>query len=315
LAQTLESLDSIDVPAGLQAEILIVDNGSTDGTAEVVRRRKLSKLPIRYVFEPAPGLSNARNTGISSSRGDIVIFTDDDLRFPKRWLDTMCEPIVEKKSAAVAGNVDLAPHLQRPWMTSTHRAWLASTERLDPVEPSDMVGANMAFARSVLDVVPSFDVELGAGALGVGEETLFALQLGKAGLKIHRSSGPAAVHWFDEKRLSRCDWLRAAKCLGAANAYLDYHWRHESFSLLPLRVFRELARYYVHRLLKWRECMSQEGAPDWELWCVENIHRVARYSVESKRPRNYELKGLIKVRGVLGFPDHLPALEGSPRSS
>ena len=279
-----------------------MDNGSTDDTAEVVRKHPAARIPIRYVSEPAPGQTRARNTGLFCFTGDIVIFTDDDLRFPKPWLETMCDPIVEKRGDAVAGSVDLAPYLLRPWMTSTHRAWLASTERLDASEPSEMVGANMAFARTVLDIVPSFDPELGPGALGYGDDTLFSLQLRKAGLKICRSSGPAVLHCFDERRLSRSGWLRAAKSLGSANGYLDYHWRHESVSPAPLRIFRGLARYYFWRLLKWRECLSQEGASDWELWCLANLHRVVQYSVESRRPRNYDREGLVKIRGIVVSP-------------
>jgi glycosyltransferase involved in cell wall biosynthesis len=315
LRQTLESLDSIDVPAGLRPEILVVDNGSTDDTAEVLQRRKASTIPIRRVFEPVPGQCRARNAGLSQSTGDIIIFTDDDIRFPKDWLPAMCEPIIAKKADGIAGNVELAPYLQRPWMTALHRAWLGSTERLDPLEPSEMVGASMAFARNVLDVVPSFDVELDPGALGFGGDTLFSFQLKKAGLKILRSKGPAVLHCFDEKRLSRSNWLRAAKDRGASNAYLDYHWRHQSLSLLPLLFFRNLARYYRRRVLRWRECLSQEGAPEWELHCLAGIHRLVRYSVESKRPRNYYREGLVKIRGVVERPKPLPVLGKSSITS
>ena len=232
----------------------------------------------------------------------------------RSWPRAMCEPIIAKKADGIAGNVELAPYLQRPWMTALHDAWLGSTERLDPLEPLD-VGASMAFARNVLDVVPSFDVELDPGALGFGGDTLFSFQLKKAGLKILAPKGPAVLHCFDEKRLSRSNWLRAAKDRGASNAYLDYHWRHQSLSLLPLLFFRNLARYYRRRVLRWRECSSQEGAPEWELHCLAGIHRLVRYSVESKRPRNYYREGLVKIRGVVERPKPLPVLGKSSITS
>jgi glycosyltransferase involved in cell wall biosynthesis len=311
LGQTLDSLVAVEVPEGLKVEIVVVDNGSTDDTAGVVQRRMVSAMPIRLVFEPTPGLSNARNTGLSRSGGDMILFSDDDLRFPKRWLESMCGPIVATVADGVAGNIDLAPHLQRRWMKPLHRDWLASSERLDPLYPSDMIGANMAFARRVLEVVPCFDPELGAGASGVGEESLFTLQMRKAGLKIRRSNGPAVVHWFDEKRLLRSNWLRAAKDRGASDAYLNYHWRHESASLVPLILFRKLSCYYFRRVFRWRECLSQEGAALWELFCLVGIHRLVGYSRESKRPRNYDREGLIKIRGVIASPKGPPVLKGS----
>jgi glycosyltransferase involved in cell wall biosynthesis len=283
----------------LRPEIFVVDNGSSDGTSEVVQRQVGRSIPVRYVNEPRAGLSNARNTGLSHSKGDIIIFTDDDLRFPKPWLETMCEPFVGKRGEAVAGNVDLAPHLRRPWMTPTHRAWLASTERLHPLNPSEMVGANMAFTRSVLDYVPFFDPELGAGASGFGEENLFASQLKIAGLKIARSKGPPVIHHFDEKRLMRSSWLSAAKALGISTGYLDYHWRHEVHPFGPIRLMRQIARYYFYRTLRWRECLSAEGAPDWELWSLVTIHRVSAYHMEQSRPHNYDREGLVKIRGIV----------------
>jgi glycosyltransferase involved in cell wall biosynthesis len=314
LRQTLESLELVDIPAGLSSEILVVDNGSTDSTAEVVQRRKGSRIPIRRVLEPKPGLSNARNAGLSDAKGDFIIFTDDDLRFPKSWLQTMYDPLIERKGDAVAGSVELAPNLLRPWMTPLHRSLLASSERLDASEPL-LVGANMAFDRRVLDIVPSFDAELGAGSLGLGEETLFALQIRKAGLKIYRATGSAVMHCFDEKRLARASWRQTAKNLGASNAYMDYHWRHQSISFPSILLFRKFAFYYLRRLFKWRECVSTEGAPEWELYCLEGIHRLVRYLVERKRPRNYDLEGLVKIRGVIVPSSTMPALEMFPTAS
>ena len=311
LRETLASLGAVNIPAGLRPEILVVDNGSSDHTAEVVRKHPAARIPIRYVSEPVAGKARALNTGLAQVKGDILLFTDDDLRFPAQWLESMCELIADKKADAMAGNVELAPHLKKPWMTLTHRSWLASTERLDPVEPLDLVGANMAFARSVLDVVPAFDVEIGPPH-GACEETLFALQLRKAGKKLGRCQGPAAVHYFEEDRLARPHWLRMAKRMGHSQRYIDYHWRHDTVKIPTLRSLRALAHYYFYRLLKWRECSSSEGAPEWELLCVYAIHYLARYNVESQRPYNYDLEGLVKIRGHLETPKPAPTFEGTP---
>src|SRR5260370_3677909 len=60
-------------------ELIIVDNGSTDGTASVVHQfSECAQFPVRYVFESKPGLGNAHNAAIAVARGMILAFTDDD---------------------------------------------------------------------------------------------------------------------------------------------------------------------------------------------------------------------------------------------
>lgn len=315
LGLTLASMAAVAVPDGLELEIVIADNGSTDATAGVARGARIKNGSVKYVFEPRPGKGHALNTALGQAGGQIIAFTDDDLRFPGSWLQTMCEPLASGAADAVAGSVDLAPHLQRPWMTWLHRAWLASSDRLDPVAPVDMVGANMAFSRAVLDVVPFFDPELGPGASGFGEETLFSLQLGKAGKKIRRAHGPSAVHWFDEKRLERASWLRAANSMGRSRAYIEHHWLHEDVSAATARrLMRKSMAYGAARLFKGRDCRGREGAPEWELVCLENIHRLRARFALSGRPRHYALEGLLKIGGVL--PPALAARrENSPAAA
>lgn len=80
LDRCLASLLDIDYPAG-RYELLIVDNGSRDRTAEIVKR-----FPVRNLDEPRSRVSHARNAGIRASRGDVVAFTDPDCLVSKQWL-------------------------------------------------------------------------------------------------------------------------------------------------------------------------------------------------------------------------------------
>jgi glucosyl-dolichyl phosphate glucuronosyltransferase len=300
LRQTLVSMDSVDVPVGLNPEILVVDNGSTDGTAMVVKRHKSSKVPIMHVFEATPGLSHARNTGLSRSKGDVILFTDDDLRFPKTWLSSMTTPIVEQKADAVGGSVELAPHLLRPWMKLTHRTWLASTERFDPSEPRELVGANMAFSRKILDTVPSFDTELGAGALGFCEDTLFSWQLRKAGFKISEASDAKVIHHLDVSRILRSNWLSAAKARGRSLAYLLHHWEHGQIGAPKLVATYLSMKLRLRRVVQPPPALDQEGVPLWEMSYVMDIDRCRQFAVERSRPRHYGQFGLKKNNATEG---------------
>ena len=61
-------------------EVLVVDNGSRDSTRRVVRQAKLWGQSPRYLFEPRLGLACARNAGMAATRGEVLLWADDDVR-------------------------------------------------------------------------------------------------------------------------------------------------------------------------------------------------------------------------------------------
>ena len=85
LASVLDSACKLIVPPGLTWEFVVVDNGSADGTADVVTRY-VDRLPIRCVREETPGLSNARNRGVEAANGEYICWTDDDVVIDPEWL-------------------------------------------------------------------------------------------------------------------------------------------------------------------------------------------------------------------------------------
>src|SRR5687768_12283242 len=78
LRQTLAHLSRCRIPFGTCWEVVAVDNNSRDDTRKVIESMTGS-MPVRYVYEPQQGLSRARNCGLGTSSGDLIIFTDDDV--------------------------------------------------------------------------------------------------------------------------------------------------------------------------------------------------------------------------------------------
>ncbi len=294
LSKTLEAMRQIRIPDGFKVELLVVDNGSSDHTAQVVRSCEIPGLPVRYVLEPNPGLSRGRNRGLAEAIGEIILFTDDDVRPPAEWISGMCEPILSGKADAVAGGVKIAPELLRPWMSPMHRSWLASSEWLESGKQQSMVGANMVISRRVLAKVSGFDPELGAGALGSGEESLFSAQLIAAGYCIADRTDLCVEHHFQSSRLNRKSWLDAADKLGVSLAYRGHHWEHWGCRWPRVRHLIASVRLSIWRATHPSE-IREEGCSEYELGLAYHRAIIRGHLVASKQPRKYAKHGLVKL--------------------
>ena len=224
LSLTLQSLAEIDVPEDWTVELLLVDNGSSDGTTDLLRSFKHNHMAVRVLHEARPGKSRALNRAIREATGEIYLFTDDDVRVPREWLENLCRPILDGRADVVAGAVTLAPEFYASGLGASHRMWLASTEGLSRESPEHLIGANMAIAARVLETIQGFDEELGGGALGIGEDTLFGWQVEAAGYEIVFAPDARIEHHPDPARVSRHAFCEMARARGRSEAHINYHW-------------------------------------------------------------------------------------------
>jgi cellulose synthase/poly-beta-1,6-N-acetylglucosamine synthase-like glycosyltransferase len=150
LADCLDAILATDYPAD-RREILVVDNGSTDRTASLIRAR-----PVRYLHESKPGVSNARNRGISESTGDILAFVDADCLVEPQWLTELVRPFEDPEVGAVGGNLEHVP-AKTPAERQAARMlgnWQQFAFNSDPAYP---ITANAAYRREVIDLIGPFD--------------------------------------------------------------------------------------------------------------------------------------------------------------
>ena len=85
LKKTLESMNTLSIPENIECEVIIINNQCTDRTDDVVRNFH-SKIPLKYLKEPALGVSKARNKGLQEASGKLLVFTDDDIQVGTQWL-------------------------------------------------------------------------------------------------------------------------------------------------------------------------------------------------------------------------------------
>src|SRR5689334_10974234 len=78
-------MKNLQIPTGVEWEVLVVNNNSTDNTDEVIGRHTTS-LPLRRLHEPRQGQSNARNHALTEAAGELILWTDDDVLLGPEWI-------------------------------------------------------------------------------------------------------------------------------------------------------------------------------------------------------------------------------------
>ena len=94
-------------------EVLVIDNGSTDETAEVVRAQSARLTTLRYFYEAEPGLHVGRHRGMLEALGSVLVFGDDDIEALPSWLSAIHEAFLDPDVAMVGGN-NLPMFLEEP---------------------------------------------------------------------------------------------------------------------------------------------------------------------------------------------------------
>ncbi len=168
LRETLDSFFNLYPTLPAEWEFLVVDNASTDQTPAVCR-----EFPaIVYRRENTLGLSHARNLAVCESRGDWVVFVDDDVFFVAGWLEAYTEAIHTSPPQVAFLGGPVQPHFGgtvEPWMAAHMKLLqpvfgltaetVTETSITDP-NGALPVGANLAFRKAALPRQP-FSVKLG----------------------------------------------------------------------------------------------------------------------------------------------------------
>jgi glycosyltransferase involved in cell wall biosynthesis len=171
LPQMLESLRHIVAP-GIAWEVVFVDNGSTDATAQILDAFCNSfAVPARVIREMKPGLSVARNQGWKAAQGDIVCFTDDDCYPTPDWLVMAKRILEEGNTSYVGGRVLLYDQNDAPITIQTLEETIVFRKNMH-IESGYIMGANFSCRKAVLVATGGFDERLGAGtSMRSGEDT------------------------------------------------------------------------------------------------------------------------------------------------
>ncbi|GJG87925.1 hypothetical protein tb265_31060 [Gemmatimonadetes bacterium T265] len=193
LARALASLQEARVPAGLDVQVTVVDNGSRDGTRAAVETAMAEfGGRLRYRYEGRVGKSYALNTGIAATDGDLVGMIDDDEEIDATWYDVVARAFADPSLDFVGG--PYRPRWGAPapgWLPprpSSIVGWVAPSERVErfgaPGFNAMLMGGNAVIRRALLERAGPYSTALGPTAgqrLGSGEDHDMYLRLLAAG--------------------------------------------------------------------------------------------------------------------------------------
>lgn len=202
LARTLDSLARVRVPPGCGWEVVVVNNACTDDT-DAVLGRAAGRLPVRRAYEPRPGISYARNRGVAESRGDLILWTDDDVLVDPGWLEALVGAFDRFAADVVFGRIEPDWGAGKPpaWYVPEFAGMYGLLDLGGParVVPDDrFVGhnANLAFRRSAVERIGAYREDLAIGRGGRAEDHEFGRRAHAAGLVVAYQPDAVVRHYI-----------------------------------------------------------------------------------------------------------------------
>lgn len=251
LPRVLQAYTSLVAPSS-GWKLVVVDNGSTDNTRDIVHWFRGS-LPLTYMFEGKLGKNAALNTGLPQLDGDLAVFTDDDTFPSADWLIRLRSAADDHPSFSMFGGLVL-PRWQVPppeWLSYVppEPFFSISNPALmeGPTAAGTLFGPNMAIRAEVFKKGTRFDESIGpcGSSYAMGGETELVLRLARQGHKAWHVHGAVVEHFIREYQMDKSWLLSRAILFGRGRFRLSQGEQPAALPRWPL-----LAAYLAPRMCR-----------------------------------------------------------------
>lgn len=224
LYNALKSISQQNIPYH-DYEIVMVNNNSTDSTESICKqfRYDYPGVNFRYFLETQQGLSYARNRGVQESKGDVLVFVDDDATAFESYLSSI-KSFFESHPTVSACGGPIVPvyEVEKPkWLSHyTEQLIGGALYEGDKIKPFNNGkypgGGNSAFRKQVFNKYGLFNVELGrkgTGLIGAEEKDLYD-RLTRGGEKFYYLPQMGIHHYIPEKKLTESHFRELTYSIG-----------------------------------------------------------------------------------------------------
>jgi GT2 family glycosyltransferase len=263
IQECLDAAMRLDYP---DYEVILVNDGSTDATADLVW-----DYPVRLISTENRGLSSARNTGLEAAEGEIIAYLDSDAYPDPHWLQYLAGTFLNTDVVGVGG-----PNLPPPGDGAIAECVARAPGGPAHVLLSDTVaehipGCNMAFRVSALREIGGFDPRFRSA----GDDVDICWRLQDQGWTL--GFCPAAVVWHHRRNSIRAYW-RQQRGYGRAEALLEDKWP-EKYNAAGH--FRWVGRIYDRGLTRHLVRMQRVYHGTWGLAPFQSLYEPAPGTLRS----------------------------------
>ncbi|MET3437011.1 glycosyltransferase family A protein [Sphingomonas sp. 1185] len=221
------TLASIARAAGsTRLEVIVVDNGSTDDSAAIVRHWAAEQaFAVRLLVEPRAGLARARNVAMAAARGRIVAMTDDDCVLHADYFGRLADAFARHPGPVIiGGRILLGDPSDLPVTVKLEDHPMIAGR--DAFPGGFVMGANLAFTADIREKVGAFDERFGAGApFRAAEDTDFLFRALGRNIPVLYDPGFVVDHHHGRKAAHEVIALLAGYGYGDGALYAKHLWR------------------------------------------------------------------------------------------
>jgi len=305
---TLDSLLAQDYPAD-RFEIIVANNASTDRTAHLLEEYCARDPRIRYLTERRQGVHYARNSAALVAKGEILYFTDDDMKADKDLLKELVkvfdlDPQIGSATGKVVGNFDVPPP---EWVKRHLINFLLSLTDLNTpeeqiVSSNDLVfSCHQAIRRSAFFECGGFNPENTAGVWIGDGETGLGIKLKRAGYKFAYTPKSVIYHLIPESRTTLSYLIRRIGNQGNCDSYTDYRSHRTRKGLLRDLVRRNTIG--MLRLMKATVSNILHGRESWHFLPARIAYVHKRNLYDLRLLRDSEFRKVVEIDDWLKFAE------------